>query len=247
MALRYPKPPLVEAVFELFVPGDGGDWTPETEARLESALAKQFDGPRETVRPPGFQIQLAPAGPVARSMQSELARRRLWTSDLGEMFQFSPSMCAYNLLGHYRNFEQHAGTLESLVRLFLEQRRPEEIGWAGQRYVNRIRVPVEAGDPATFFEIYPKVPSGQHRPFAMQILSGEFEGGQVMLNLVFQGAQGGMATYVLDIYARSSVGLRPDPAGIRSWHEAAHVQVRRSFEGALTEKTKALFQGGGTP
>ncbi len=247
MALPYPKPPLVEAVFELFVLGEGGDWTSETEARLEGALAKQFDGPRETVRPIGLQIQLGPGDPVARSMQSELARRRLWTSDRGEMFQFSPSMCAYNLLGHYRSFEQHAGTLESLVRLFLEHRRPEESGWAGQRYVNRIVVPVEAGDPATFFEIYPRVPSGQHRPFAMQILSGEFEGGQVMLNLVFQGAQGGMATYVLDIYARSSVGLHLEPAGIGRWHEAAHVEVRRSFESALTAKTKALFQGGGPP
>ena len=246
MATPYPNPPLLEAVFELFVAGDGLDWSTETTGQIEGLLAEQFDGPRETIRPTGLQIQLSPEGVGAQSLQPEPDRRRLWTSDRGEMFQFSPAMCAYNLLGHYRTFEQHARTLESLVRLFLEHRQPKEIAWAGQRYVNRIVVPAGAGDPATFFEIYPKVPAGQHRQFAMQILSGEFEGGQVMLNLVFQGEQEGMASYVLDIYARSSVVLKPEPAGILRWHEAAHVMVRRSFENALTAKTKALFQEGAT-
>jgi uncharacterized protein (TIGR04255 family) len=241
----YPKPPLVEAIFELFVAGDGMDWSTEAAGLLEGVLARQFDGPRETILPAGLQIQLSPEGVVSQSMQPEPARRRLWTSDRGELFQFSSGMCAYNLLEHYRSFEQHAGTVESLARVYLEHRRPKAIAWVGQRYVNRIVVPVDAGDPATFFEIYPKVPVGQHRPFAMQILSGEFQGGQVMLNLVYQGEQDRMATYVLDIYARSSVELEPESGGIRRWHEAAHVLVRRSFEDALTAKTKALFQGAG--
>jgi uncharacterized protein (TIGR04255 family) len=246
VAKAYAKPPLVEAVFEVFVE-DPSPWNDQSQQRLEQELTEKFSGPRDTLQPSAVQIQIGPEQAFSQRVVPEPPRRRMWTPDRGELFQFGPAMCAYNLLSHYRSFEQHAARLEELTGRYLEERKPAKIAWAGQRYVNRILVPVDQGDPASYFEVYPKLPTGQHRPFALQVVSGEFAGGQAVLNLAFQGEESGSAVYMLDIYARSSIQFTPDAVAIRRWQEQAHGVVRSSFEATLTGKTRALFQEGGQP
>jgi len=239
----YKTPPLVEAIFEAYFRKSPG-WSELSYKRLEERLRARFDGKRDVVQSVGVEFQLGPEGQVIRQGRApEVPRQqRIWTKDGGELFQFSPAMCAYNLLSRYTHFDEHAADIESLCADYLAEAQPTATNFLGQRYINRVVLPEGTEDPAAYFEVYPKLPSAAvHRPFALQLLAEKFADGEVMLNLAYQGEENGKALFFLDVYARSTKPLQPLAAEIRMWHERAHPVVHRTFEAALTAKSRDLF------
>jgi uncharacterized protein (TIGR04255 family) len=136
--------------------------------------------------------------------------------------------------------------VRDVLRAYLEEARPQRIGWIGQRYINLIKIPATEIDVVKYFEIYPRLPaplSGGHRPIAIQVQTLDFKNGSVTVNLTFQGIQEQDAHYVLDVYARSSSDVPVDAEALLRWHEAAHVAVSDSFELSVSDKSRAeLFK-----
>jgi uncharacterized protein (TIGR04255 family) len=239
----YKAPPLVEAIFEVYYRDSPGA-SELSFKELEDLLRKQFSGRREELEPRGVQFQLGPGKNVAHKVLSEEQRIRLWAEDGGEMFQFAPRMCAYNILSRYRQFADHASDIERLFSAHLDRARPTAVEWAGQRYINKVLLPSADLDPAGYFEFYPKLPkAAPQRPFALQVVMERFAAGEVTLNLTYQGDEQEKAVYFLDIYARSTGPLGAAAGELRAWQEQAHESVRRAFESAVTAKARTLFGG----
>lgn len=242
MANEYKAPPLVEAIYEVQFK-DGPGWSELSYGRLEAAVADRFDGNRDTQEAVGVEIQFGPDGMVTPGPAPRLPRkRRIWTKDGGELFQFSSSMCAFNVLSQYKHFDLLTDNLEKLFDLFTKEAQPTATQFVGQRYINRVVLPSGQQDPSAYFEVYPRLPlSVAHRPFALQVVSERFDGGEVTVNLAYQGDDGGKAVFFLDVYARSTTPVLPMAHEIRMWQERAHPFVRSSFEAVLTAKSRELF------
>lgn len=239
----YKSPPLVEAIFEGYFRRSPG-WSELSYKRLDERLRTRFDGKRDVVQSFGVELQLGPDGQViGQGRAPEVPRQqRIWAKDGGELFQFSPAMCAFNLLSRYTHFDRHAADIEKLFAEYLAEAQPTAVNFLGQRYINRVVLPEGTEDPATYFEVYPKLPSAAvHRPFALQLLAEKFEDGEVSMNLAYQGEEKGKALFFLDVYARSTRPVQPLAPAIRMWHERAHPVVHRTFEAALTAKSRDLF------
>lgn len=239
----YDSPPIVEAVYEVFVQDSPG-WSQLSLERIREKVKDQFGGSKDVLEPVGVQVQFGPGKTIAQTMTPEAPRHRLWSSDKSEMFQFSSAMCAYNLLAKYRGFDEHKADLERIVGVYLAEASSTGILWVGQRYINKITLPSSGTNPSEYFLFYPALPpSSSHRPFALQVVTESFEGGSVTLNLAYQDEGPSGADYFLDIYARSKIAVAANAAEVREWQERAHQPVKRAFESALTDKARALFEG----
>lgn len=238
------KPPLVEAIFEVFAkPSSDPESDGAAELRaLEEEAARLFPGKKETVQAVGVKLAFGPDGPKVQQAPDQTPQYRFWAADSSELFQFSPVMCAYNLLSHYTRFEDHVEGMRQAFALWLDHVQPGAIAWAGQRYVNRVLVP-ESEEPRRYFEVYPELPAAVHGPFALQVVADSFPGGQTVVGLSFQGVHQGQAGYILDLYARSSEALETDAENLVAWQVKAHESVRKVFKLVLTSDARTLFGG----
>jgi uncharacterized protein (TIGR04255 family) len=245
---RYAHPPLIEAIYELY-PLDAPGWSELSYSRLASRFRDAFDGEKDVLEGVGVQFTAGQISSPTAFVQPP--RHRIWTKGRGEMFQFSPQLCAYNVLSPaYTQFENHVGRAREVFSAWLEEAQPTAIAATGQRAINRIVLPVASNDPAEFFEVSPRLPlSPKHRQFAFQVLFETFEDGEVVLNLAHRGEGGDEqagAVYYLDISARSTSTVPPIAERLAGWQTRAHRYVREAFQNALTERCKQLFRGAAT-
>ena len=141
MSDQYERPPLLEAIYEVYA-RDCPGWSELSYKEIEEQLRARFDGRREELEPVGVQVLVGPGKAISHSVAPEAHRVRLWTKDGGEMFQFAPTMCAYNIMKRYERFASHAADIEKLFGVYLERAKPTATEWAGQRYINRVLLPL---------------------------------------------------------------------------------------------------------
>lgn len=234
--------PLVEAIFESQV-ADSRGWSQLSQANLREKLKGTFDGEEDVLEPFGIQVSLSQQG-ATQQFAKHPPRLRLWTKSRGEMFQFDAAMCAYNIMGSYTKFEDYTARLRELVGTYFQEARPSAIEWTGQRYINRVELPASGVNPADVFAIYPQLPTAaKHRPFGMQVVVDDFDDGDVVVGLNFQGIQNEKALYFLDLYVRSKKPIAANAEAVVAWHVKAHEPVRRAFSMALTQKAFSQFRG----
>lgn len=240
--LKFERPPLVEAIFEAQVSGSPG-WSQLSERNVQDRLREVFDGPQDHTKPFHMMVTVGPHG-VAQQVAQPPPRLRLWTKNRAQMFQFDPTLCAFNILGAYTKFEEHLARLEQVVGAYFEETKPPSVEWIGQRYVNKVELPAVQINPADFFTFYPRLPrAAEHRPFAMQVAVESTDAGDVVLNLNFRGIEDDKALYFLDLYVRSKKEIAPSVKTVVAWQVEAHEAVRRAFKMALTEKAFLSFRG----
>lgn len=243
---RYDQKPLVEAVFELFAEPDvQTSWGAGSFARTGSALP-EYASHEEHLRDIGISLQMVDAA-IQPTTYEPRERIRRWDASRQKAVQFGPHMCAHNVLSSaYTQFGDHKATIAQVMRCYLDEAKPERLGWIGQRYINVIKVPADDRDVATYFEIYPRLPaelSGGHRQLAVQLQTVEFKNGVAMVNLSLQKLDDVDAAYLLDIYARSSGVVPTDVDALLNWHVEAHEAVWESFQLSVSEKSKTdLFK-----
>ncbi len=238
----YRNPPLVEAIYEVFVQ-DAPGWSQLSAAHLEQSLSASYSGQREVLESVNLDIHLGPTGKPDSTVAPQASRIRLWTADRSSLVRFGSQMAALNVLSAYSGYEAQAPHLRAFFDAYIEASRPTKLAWVGQRYVNKIVLPAGAPEASTYFQLYPRLPAATpHRTFALQVVSDSFDGGEVVMSLLFQGQSADRPIYFLDIYARSTREIAPNTQEIVRWQSAAHEAVRRSFSMALTDACRELFQ-----
>lgn len=238
---HYDQQPLVEAVFELFAqPETRSSWTPAAIAQARTSFPSyQFH--EEKIRDIGISLRLKEMSFEPKPVEPR-ERVRWWDEPRQRAVQFGSHMCAHNVLSSaYTHFVDHRPEIGEVFRFYLEQARPEKLAWVGQRYINSIKLPANEPNVAQYFEIYPRLPetlSGGHRPLAIQIQTVDFGLGTAMVNLSLQSVDDKEATYLLDIYARSSGEIPLDVDALLRWQTDAHEAVWNSFQLSISEKSK---------
>ena len=245
---EYRRQPIIEVVFELFAamePGTDSAWSHLSLPRITEHFP-EFAFHEERLRDFGLDFQVGPDGLLKRTTHEPRERVRRWDEVRTQAIQFGPHMCAHNVLGAaYKHFPDHVPTIQRVLRAYLAEAKPDSLAWVGQRYVNRIRLPLAETDIASYFEIYPRLPAefGGHRPLSIQLQTAAFRNGQVTVNLKFQEADDEHATYILDVYARSDDGPSRDADALINWHIEAHKAVSDSFELSVSQRSKTeLFK-----
>src|SRR6266705_3249981 len=148
--------PLVEAIYEVYA-ADSPGWSELSYRRLAERFAERFRGKRDVFEPAGAEIELRPGQPIAPRWIGEPVRHRMWTADDGEMIQFSPVLCAYNIFQQsYTHFEDHLRDIATFFDAYLPHSHPHKLTAVGQRSV--VAVPLEGGHRALrAFHNYPSV------------------------------------------------------------------------------------------
>ena len=202
---QYLHPPLMEAIYEVFVQ-DAPNWSVNSARELERKVSQSFGGEREEVKSVNLDIHLGPSGKPSTTVAPDAPRIRLWKQDKSSLAQFSSQMAALNVLpAAYTKYEDQEPQLSSFFAAYLDASQPTELAWLGQRYINKVVLPIGALDAGDYFEFYPKFPPAvHHRTFALQVVLDSFSGGEVVLNLMYMGIQEEQPVYFLDISARST-------------------------------------------
>ncbi|MCL2778393.1 MAG: TIGR04255 family protein [Polyangiaceae bacterium] len=241
---HYDEPPLEEAIFELFVRPSGSRFAEQGE-RL-AKLLPAYSGKQESLEDFNVFFKLGPGKSVAQGLNHSARRRRLWNPEQTRAVQLGAEMCTHNVRKPYGHFEDHFDAIKQLFATYLEVMEPQQLGWAGQRYINIVKLPSESS-PSDFFEIYPRLPTSlpqrhRHPPFAVQVETAEFEQGNVVVNLSLLEVRAAIAVYAIDVYARSSDAVGLDIDALMAWQRLAHSAIGKSFELTITNNARKLFK-----
>ncbi len=234
---EYGRPPLVEAVFELFSEGTPGFRTDRFFGQFDEYVSAPEHWGEHVVA-----VELRDGRLVASQASPQQGERR-WNSQRNHGVLVGPGVFACNILPPYKHFADYRSVLKRLLQAYIEVARPSALQWIGHRYINRIKV---TGAPADLIAIYPRLPgslASNHPPLSLQLEASKFEAGTVVASLALEEHTGGEASYVLDLYARSSIPLQN--WGVDEmilWHDRAHLAVREAFEMAITETARTLFK-----
>lgn len=247
MAQEYASPPLVEAVFEAFADEtQQNTWTEQSFLSIGQHFP-EFGGAEETLELSNLTLKLGPGTGFSQAIQPSPRRIRRWDPPRQRAIQFAANMCAYNILGSgYGRFDNHTDLIARTLSFYTREAAPQNV-WLGQRYINAIKVLASEKDISSYFIIYPQLPSELqkgHPPFALQVKTADFEAGEVYINFSLNTLATDAATYVLDIYARSTQMIPADAEALLEWQRKAHVEVNKSFELSISDKTRQELFGG---
>ena len=246
---RYRKPPVVEALCEIYFVGSA--WDDTVPGRFYDRVKDRFPVKRQR------EIQEAE---VAFSAMGEAAARvrRLqpWMQFISEnrdrMIQLGRDLLVVNQLRPYPHFEDWEPVLYSALDICRELARPQGIARIGVRYINKVVIPEPVVRMEDYFTIYPHLPSAMgdaHGAFMVRVELPSQKGGHTVL-VTFGSAPADAPEHIahsLDLYdifqPPQPVALDDVPKEVRT----AHDNIVTAFEGSITERLRQLFEPGEEP
>jgi uncharacterized protein (TIGR04255 family) len=241
MGRRYPNPPVVEALCEIYT--DGSAWDPTVPGLFYERVRDRFPK-RGQARDVEIEVTVGAPAPATKVTPSE-PRSQFAREDGSRMIQVARDLVVVNQLRPYPAFEEWRPQILEALDLYRELAKPSQVSRIGLRYLNRVVVPEPEVPMDRYFQLYPELPKALgtlHGPFMLRIeLPTEVPGHQLVVT--FGSAprdREGTQAFVLDLYdVVGSPGFDAVPQRI----DEAHAHIERAFEAILTDATRALFQG----
>jgi len=240
---RYLNPPVVEALCETFF--SGSVWDATVPGIFYDRIRGQFPIKSE-LKQMDVQIQID-TGEAATRMVSAEPRARFASQDGSKLVQVGRDLVVVNHLRPYPQFDAWRPLVISMVKLYGELTKPSAIDKIGVRYINRIEVPEEGHDMATYFKLYPEVPSelgAAHGNFFMRLQVPAMHSDHSLM-VTFGSAPSEaqrVSAYLLDLYDVVPVGKPIDLSLFSKRLDEAHANVEKAFESIITDTSRALFQ-----
>lgn len=238
---EYASPPIIEAIYELFVePRADLHWDEDLAQHVRDAF-EDFSGRREEVRDVEMKLAFR-KDEVQHGMRQNPPRFRWWHQRERRAIQAGAKMCAHNVLPPYSQYEDYVETTFRLLDIYLQTTTPLRVDWAGQRYINEIRIPADKA-PSDYFSIYPGTlaTDRRHPKMALQVETASYDDVSTVTNLTLRRSDEDVAVYALDIYARSADKLDASAASLVDWHNRAHGTISQAFELSITDSARAMF------
>lgn len=248
---HFEDPPLVEAVFDLFVQSPSREPAPKF-ADLERGFFQNFEdynSHREEWWQKETQVQLTPSsqdGSTFVQAVRTLQGVRKWNEEKREGVLFGPDVLAFNVLAPYRSFADYGPRLRALLEAYETSVKPSGLVVLGHRYVNQVRVDVGEGlAPSELFSLYPKLEPAfarKHPPVQVQVEMGRFANGVVSATLALAVSDPNAAVYSLDLYARTVELIPLNVPDALEWHQRAHEQIFHTFLASITDVARKRFK-----
>jgi uncharacterized protein (TIGR04255 family) len=237
---KYLKPPLVEAVFEMFYRTT--EWSPVIPGIFYNEIKNNF--PIITASQSGFGISFDPKGFKIGGASGEMTQYKSEGNDT--IVQLSSNLLTVNKLPEYVSWESYKATIDSTIMAFRKIFNKIEINRIGLRFINKIDI----GDSHSFtnfkkyFDVYPIIPNNITKELNSVQLSFEspiikdIEILAISLATIKKEAK-----YNSPVLFQLYITRIKDIIGINieEWIEKAHLELRDTFENSITKLCKKEF------
>lgn len=240
-ARHYDRPPVVEALVEVYFAGSQWDMT--IPGRFYERVKDRFPNVSSQVQ---FEIPIAPTGgptaPVARD------RAQLRSPDGSRLVQVGRDLLVVNRLRPYSEFAEWRPDFVRMLTLYRELAQPSSFARVGVRYLNKIVVPGQEVELSKYFRLYPEVPEGLGSPHGAFLLRVETRppahpDHEFVATFGTSETDDGQPALLLDLY---DTAKSPDGALDRvvDLVDEGHVNVAAAFEHSITDEARRLFGEG---
>jgi uncharacterized protein (TIGR04255 family) len=237
-APHYDRPPVVEALVEVYFAGSQWDMT--IPGRFYERVKDRFPGVSSQVQ---LDIPIAPTGgpigPLARE------RAQLRSADGSRIVQVGRDLLVVNRLRPYSEFTEWRPDFVAMLTLYRELAQPSPFARVGVRYLNKIVVPEPEVELSNYFRLYPEVPEGlgsPHGPFILRVETRppSHPDHEFVATFGTSETDDGQPALLLDLYdtAKTSDGALDR---IMDLVDEGHVNIAGAFEHSITDEARRLF------
>lgn len=244
MALRYQKPPLVEALCEVrFASTEGRRWDWTIPGMLYERIQDRFP-----TRKSRHAINIPVTTPVPLGATASIERLQFVSRDESTVVQVGPDLLAVNSLGQHLGWVELRDTLLDVLATYREIASPSGIAMTAVRYINRVEIPNQSGFALEqYFKVLPGLPAGVPRAVTTFVIHTEveYEAPAAIFRFLFGTTESKeqSAAFMLDYEHVSRESVPPTFDDLRGWLDAGHDRIELAFYGSFTPMTHAeIFQ-----
>lgn len=241
---KYRRPPIVEALCELYF--EGSEWDDTVPGRFYEQIKTDFPIKRQREIQEA-QVMLSTAGEASAGVKRLPPWMQFVASDENRLIQIGQDVLVINQLRPYPHFEEWEPLIYSSLETYRRLANPKGIARLGLRYINRVVIPHTKFLMEDYFTVYPQLPKAMgdtHGRFMIRVDLPSQKGGHGVL-ITFGSAPaekaGGIA-HLLDLYDifKPEQSLAFD--AVNAQVKIAHENIETAFEGSITDKLRALFE-----
>ncbi len=242
---RYRKPPVVEALCEIYFADS--TWDDTVPGAFYERVKQDFPEKRQREIQEA-QIALGPAGVTAGVRR--LPPWMQFASEKGDrMIQIARDLLVVNQLRPYPHFEGWEPVVHSALEIYKELTQPGKILRLGLRYINRVVIPGAPVAMEHYFTIYPQLPKAlgdTHGPFLVRVEVPQPDQGHTVL-ITFGTAPPRQPSqdeqnFMLDLYDILQLDKPLDEIELKEEIQRAHNNVVMAFEDSITDRLRHLFE-----
>lgn len=240
-ARHYDRPPVVEALVEVYFAGS--QWNMTIPGRFYERVKDRFPNVSAQVQ---FDIPIAPTGgptgPIARE------RAQLRSPDGSRLVQVGRDILVVNRLRPYSEFAEWRPDFVEMLALYRELAQPSSFARVGVRYLNKIVLPGQGVELSKYFRLYPEVPEGLGSPHGAFLLRVEttppaHPNHELVATFGTSETEDGEPALLLDLYDTATT-----PGGgldrVVDLVDEGHVNVAAAFEHSIADEARRLFGEG---
>lgn len=241
-------PPIVEAVLDIDCDTPPDAELAELEEPARERLGDRYPKARRRV---SHEVTLQGTGEALSSLSTRhgLQALQFLTDDEKQLVQLRAQGFSFNRLAPYSSLDDYLPEIERTWRQYVELAGPVTTRQVRLRYINRIALPMEAGqvDLDTFLRIGPRLPDVETlllTDFLVQQNAVE-RGSEHHVNLTVRSlsSENEMLPVILDITAAQPLEVSPeDWSAIDETVKSLRRLKNRVFRNTLTERCMQLFQ-----
>ena len=237
--LKFERPPLVEAVWEVrFANESGWNWT--IPGRLHERIDKRYPVVKE-VRPPSIVVGQQGAPHSSPSPSPMVEKLQFVSEDGTRLVQSGPSLLAVNILQPYPGWNEFLKEILDIFGLHAEFLTSTVTDRVGLRYINRIEL--DGSDAASLLKVLPAL-----REFFDANASAFFERFEIPYDapvgtLTYQAgtATGDARALMIDLdFWTGSLG-KVGVEELGNWLTRAHARIEKSLARSLTREAVGLL------
>lgn len=242
---RYRKPPVIEALCEIYF--SGSSWDDTVPGAFYERIKADYPQ-KQQKKIQEAQITMGPEQAVAGVRQ--LPPWMQFVSDQEHrMIQLADNLLVVNQLHPYPHFKDWEPEIYRTLGIYKHLAEPKAIARLGVRYINRVVIPEERVRMEEYFTIYPNLPEGLgdlHGSFLVRVEVPQEDSGHTVL-ITFGTApppkSDQMAqAFMLDIYDILQVKKAWNEEQLKQEVKRAHDNIVVAFEDSITDRLRTLFE-----
>jgi uncharacterized protein (TIGR04255 family) len=246
---HYDHAPITEALIDIQFKGPAV--SPDELAALQEQEAASFPEKKPTfIASLKFDQQAGEMPAFSEHSASQMGWAFL-AGDKLRVWQVRPGGFTFSRLAPYQSWEPFRDEARRLWEISQAVLKPETFTRVALRYVNRLELPLPFSDFKEYLltvpEVAPTLPQALSNFFMqLQIPQVDIQAmlilNQQLLPQVFQGPQPTIAPVLLDIDLFKEIDLPQNEEGVWNLLEQLHSKKNETFEGCITDKTRALIR-----
>jgi uncharacterized protein (TIGR04255 family) len=241
---RYARPPIAEALSEIYF--TGSNWDSTTPGLFYEEVRNDYPNKAE-MKLVEVEVQL-PSG-QARAQQMQTGPRMSFARrDNSRLIQLDRDLLVVNQLLPYPRYEEWRNEVLHGLEVYRRLAAPSGIDRLGVRYLNRVNIPVVGPGlrMEDYFRVHPQIPAelgGAHGAFMLQVLMIPVcLGHQLTLTLgLVPPLEPNTMTFLLDLYNVIQLAGQDVFGQVPRLLDQAHANVVHTFENAITDQSRGLF------